>query len=459
MVALDRRGVQAFKKLDRAWLAGRLDAFIKYELYSSFLAESGRSWEDLKGNNALFSELALLDHSYHEFTNPDSLFTRLEQADALCHRVPDRIVADSAPYVPLTSTRARSRAQFITEHAGRGKYLMDWTSVTNVENGQYRFLHDPFAQEFGPWQRQPDEMSLRRPMPRPDFPISDFYDRGQLDRAYRGLCMREGRILVRDNRWRHPCHLTIWVQTRRGEGDANLRAVLQQLYPDPAHDLQHAIEHIFFHRFCSLWPAQEIDQWLDLGTRLIETHPQSSQRTTFLEHLGAIWLCRGQVAEARGVLQSVVENDDSSRRLARALANLADCCRLAGDVDEARSWLSLADELCTRLSYGLEQADFVCTTRAKLEPDSANEWLGRAREFQMRHGCRVGLARTLLLQARFASSPQVWDDSLAGLKSLYEQSPGLRCDERFAHILEPHNWEQWAGHGQEQGLSATYAGL
>ena len=51
------------QRLDRPWLAARLDAVYKYEFYTAVLQEAGHSWQDLPGKNELFCELALLDHS------------------------------------------------------------------------------------------------------------------------------------------------------------------------------------------------------------------------------------------------------------------------------------------------------------------------------------------------------------------------------------------------------------
>ena len=42
--------LDAYERNDRAWLAERLDAFTKWELFSAALAESGRSWKDLRTN-------------------------------------------------------------------------------------------------------------------------------------------------------------------------------------------------------------------------------------------------------------------------------------------------------------------------------------------------------------------------------------------------------------------------
>ena len=66
--------------MDRVWLSRHLDAFAKYEFYSAVLADAGTSFGELRRRPDLFHELALLDQSYHEFCNPASVFSQLENA-------------------------------------------------------------------------------------------------------------------------------------------------------------------------------------------------------------------------------------------------------------------------------------------------------------------------------------------------------------------------------------------
>jgi len=49
--------LEAFEWNDQAWLSARLDPWIKYQLYSSFLCSRGHSWHDLPGHADLFPEL------------------------------------------------------------------------------------------------------------------------------------------------------------------------------------------------------------------------------------------------------------------------------------------------------------------------------------------------------------------------------------------------------------------
>jgi hypothetical protein len=143
----------AFTRLDRPWLAARLDAFAKYEFFSSVLAGEGLTWRDLPMRPHLFAELALLDHSYHNFCDRDSVFCLLENEGLLQHRVGPCITPGEEvdPFVPECETRARARARFIKEHAGEDRYMMDWSRVWDRRSQMVALLEQPFATEFGAW--------------------------------------------------------------------------------------------------------------------------------------------------------------------------------------------------------------------------------------------------------------------------------------------------------------------
>lgn len=146
--------LDALRRADRGWLAARLDAFAKYELFSGFLAERGLDWRQLPGRKELFAALALVDHSYHEFASPDSVFRTLEDAGVLRHRVGAAVAPghEPEPFVPETTTRARTRARFLREHAGKPGMSMDWSGASEPAKRQRCDLDDPFATEFGPWR-------------------------------------------------------------------------------------------------------------------------------------------------------------------------------------------------------------------------------------------------------------------------------------------------------------------
>jgi hypothetical protein len=136
--------------MDVAWLSARLDAFAKYRLYCAVLAEQGKQWNDLVRDHALFHELALLDHSYHSFCDPNSVFRRLERLGLLRHRVSDLVEpgAEAEPYVPGLKTRADARARFIVERSSLRDHLLDWSFAASVRGDRFLLLCDPFSHQF-----------------------------------------------------------------------------------------------------------------------------------------------------------------------------------------------------------------------------------------------------------------------------------------------------------------------
>lgn len=155
--------LDAFERCDRTWLT-RLDAFAKYEFYSAVLEQQGLDWADLSAQpTAYFSELALLDHSYHNFCDPDSVFSLLERDGVLLHR--DAAATppgqEREPFIPAVETRAKTRARFIKEHQGQLRYVVDWSVVKDREERRVAGLRSPFADEFGPWDSGQRESSRR----------------------------------------------------------------------------------------------------------------------------------------------------------------------------------------------------------------------------------------------------------------------------------------------------------
>jgi proteasome accessory factor A len=138
---------------DDDWLAARLDAWIKHRLFSHWLREHGRSWHDLIRLPHLFNPLVLLDHSYHEFANPDNVFDQLDRAGLLAHRVGPAVAPGSEPepFIPETATRARARARFLLAHDGDPHLEMSWASVFDRCSNRCRRLDDPFAADYEPW--------------------------------------------------------------------------------------------------------------------------------------------------------------------------------------------------------------------------------------------------------------------------------------------------------------------
>ena len=87
--------------------------------------------------------------------------------------------------------------------------------------------------------------------------------------------------------------------------------------------------------------------------------------------------------------------------VARALADLGDCCRVLGQRSEAAALLDEAQHLLNEHGLKGDHADFALTYRAKLEtnPKLALELLSQAKAVQTHQNNSnvMGEARTLLL--------------------------------------------------------------
>lgn len=150
--------LDALARMDREWLATRLDAFTKFELYAAHYAETGLVGTTLRRNGPAFAHLALLDHSYHEFESPESAFESAVNAGLVDHRLVERVPpgAEPEPWVPEVSTRARARARFIHEHREARGLTMDWSLVTDRESMRLRKLNAPFDTEYTDWSTVED---------------------------------------------------------------------------------------------------------------------------------------------------------------------------------------------------------------------------------------------------------------------------------------------------------------
>jgi hypothetical protein len=148
--------LSAMERLDRPWLAARLDTFAKYEFYSAVLQDEGLCWAELPDRPAVFSELALLDHSYHNFCDDESVFSILERDGLLDHRVAPLVIPgeEPEPFVPELLTRAQARARFIRDNCNDGgrRYIMDWSRVSDLRECRIAAIIDPGATAYSEWQ-------------------------------------------------------------------------------------------------------------------------------------------------------------------------------------------------------------------------------------------------------------------------------------------------------------------
>ena len=169
--------LDAYEEDDRDWLAARLDAYIKYELYGAVLAAGGHGWEDMRRTNrGLFRRLALLDQDYHSIAFEGSPFDQLERRGALRHRVGERVSpgGERDPWIPDTLTRAAARARFLRDHSDGWRaddghataFCVDWASIRDRAGSRMASLDDPFATDVGPWKSFEEAIDLERALHR-----------------------------------------------------------------------------------------------------------------------------------------------------------------------------------------------------------------------------------------------------------------------------------------------------
>lgn len=126
-----------------------LDPYIKMRLYSEFLRQRGKRWQDLEYNQDLYWELALMDFRYHSLA--DGLFDELEAAGALNHRLFSDAETEPGnepePYVVEAPPRERARARLIKQYSGQRHVDMCWGAILDSSAGRHAPLEDPFSEK------------------------------------------------------------------------------------------------------------------------------------------------------------------------------------------------------------------------------------------------------------------------------------------------------------------------
>lgn len=450
----------ALERMDRPWLSQRLDAFAKYEFYTAMLAENGKTWRELPAAQGLFSELALLDHSYHEFSNPRSVFRRLERSNLLAHRVAEYVAPgqEPEPFVPETTTRAKLRAEFIKNNAQRGSFVVDWSYIEDVLERRSVRISDPFARELEPWQTHGAPAAANPlftpPAPNPASVVYQEalqrYDRGEYELAHTLLSRPESQAAAVDPSHRERLlQLKVWVASRRGQVDAD--PLLEQLYAGRSLSISALSDYCCAARFRGLVPHAAMDRWIPQGLSLLAGTDQVSfdphGAPAFRDHAAAHWRAQGRYEDARGLLERACEpsrlRSAQGRSQARLLATLADICRVLGARDQATDLLRRAMEIQEASRYEGDLAEFTLLGMARLaEPQ---EWamvhLDNAKQRLRRLSHFMGLARVLLLEARVSGDARIAAENRERFVALRQQLPALAQCPRATLVLD--QWDAW----------------
>ncbi len=145
VLAIWESTLNALERNDLPWLSQRLDPWIKYRVFSEYLAQKELTWSQIAHHRDWMSELALVNQNYHELTSEASIFAELEANRSIRHRVVQETNPGSEPepYVPALQSRATARARWISENAGCGDAQADWDQVGLRDSNQCWRLDDP----------------------------------------------------------------------------------------------------------------------------------------------------------------------------------------------------------------------------------------------------------------------------------------------------------------------------
>lgn len=461
----------ALETMDRVWLARRLDAFTKYEFYSAVLAGNGTTFAGLGKQPEAFRELALLDQSYHEFCNSESVFSQLERAGAVEHRVGPRVEpgGEPEPYVPEVETRARVRARFICEHRNRSEFIVDWAYIHDIHANRMLRLNDPFSQELGAWLNPPGGDS-----PFPHHPlrqailleeILQCWDRGRFDQAY--FLVRRAETGCRSAGMAVPPDLVryrAWLSARCGFLDGV--PLLNSLGNGQDPGLREITDYCRVYRLTGLLPDLEaMEPWIERGQRALESDPAARDdaelAATFRELAATALTRHGRAEEALALLEPALTPDATGpigvRTRTRLLAALGETQRRLGRRAEARA--NLQSALHLEQEHGLEGhlAAETLLSLAKCERfrSRALRWLAQAEQIQIRNADRVAHTAALLLETRLRG--RAADENRVQVVHYRDRLPALAQCQLLSRILD--NWEAWTSGAATEHDTDRFWGL
>lgn len=418
-----------------------------------YMHEHGLCWDQVRPVLDLRDELCEIDMRFGQIF-PAGIFDALEPM--LEHRLPGIDQIDEAKSTPPQGTRARLRGDTVRKRAGKPGYHADWCSIQDAR-GRVLDLSDPFTRS-AQWSK---EERRDRTVDRLQLVLDRVYceyEKGGFEKAYR--IIRSG---MRQHTNVHPvrCYqlarYLAWVQSRRGN---SLKAisVLDDCTTGNANDQRIVRDKVVVYRFRALAPLEsDVREWIQRGDALFHEWSAPMVIADFLGNKGSVLARTGSLHEAADVLRgacAIEEIETTHLRLrARIMADMADVCRILGARGEAAGWLDKVDRIHQFNDFPGERADFALTYRAKLEDDTsrARELLTEAARIQKRLSNHIGLARTLLLDARLAPSKSTATRRRKTILELRERVHDLRRCPRLRQILS--RWDRWAnrGSGSENG--------
>lgn len=430
-----------------------LDWAIKFSMFSDRLQLRGFDWNNLpcNGNSAQLEELRQqlfeVDIRYGQL-GERGIFAGLDRAGVLQHQFPG---VDNFPHAmanPPNLGRARLRGMAIQRLSGRNhRASCDWAGVWNMAEQKFLDLSRPFedAEHWKPFaapQQVPnasDEGNLALRIVERSFHEGSFEKASHEIRAF-----EQGNIFMSPPLVTRFLRLKAWVQARRGHLDGV--EMLNYLHDRSDLGLSQIADYLYVFRFSALSPRPAMVDYINSALNHFGGQPTDDMPASFREHWGAYLVWTGQVAEAEGILEGAVPSGVSEERAhGRRLATLGNLKRLLGNTDQARSLLEQARQQQLEHKLFGDLTDFTLPNLAKLMANTdlpaARTLLSQAKTDQARTRNRLGLIRTLLLDARLAARGDVSPHSNDAIVVLAPDVPSLATCELFKQIMD--RWEIW----------------
>ncbi len=127
-------------------LSTTLDWCIKLALFRDWVRGRGVDWEELSKHSELRAPLCEIDTRFGRL-GPGGIFTALERAGALDHRLARLGSVSQAVTEPPTGSRAQARGRAVRELQGRGRYQVCWEGILEHKTGRILDMTDPFDVE------------------------------------------------------------------------------------------------------------------------------------------------------------------------------------------------------------------------------------------------------------------------------------------------------------------------
>jgi proteasome accessory factor A len=430
-------------------IATTLDWAIKHALFRRHLEQKGLEWAQLRheqrgrGGEAVRQQLYEMDIRYGQL-GEGGIFSALDRAGVLHHQFPGVDNFEHAMIHPPSLGRARLRGAAIRRMAARNEEgQCDWMGVWNLSEKKFLDLSEPFP-AVEKWRELRPPSAGESDVPRLFLQLVErHYHEGCFEHAAAEL---EGlETLERNLRLDSLRRLKALVQARRGQLDG--LACLDRTTEVRNLGAEKLADQLFVLRFMALAPRPEIEGVFRCVLHHCGLEHLGLLPASFQEHYGAYQVWCGHAAEGEAILAGVLDLlERGTPAHPRCLVELANAWRLLGRAGPARELLEEARRQQLQHRFLGDLADLTLPHLAKVMADSdlpaARAWLAEAKLMQSRSRNRLGLVRTLLLEARLAARGDAPPHTNEAILALAQAVPSLATCELFNRIVQ--RWDAWA---------------